>query len=78
MVRKVAGRYVGVGQGVENKRLAKSVKKTRPSVKKCLLHSLNRLKVSYTVPEIETLISRPRRLPCTTAYVGMLGEREAA
>lgn len=56
----------GVEQGVENKRLAKSVYKTRPSVKKYLLHSLGCPKVSYSIPEVETLISRPRRLPCTT------------
>ena len=49
----------GVGQGVENKRLAQSVENARPSVQNCLLHSLKRLKVSFTVAEVETLISRP-------------------
>ena len=50
----------GVGQNVEKKRLAKSVENARPSVQKCLLQPLKRLKESFTVAEVETLISRPR------------------
>ena len=40
---------MGLGEGAENGRLATSVYTTRPSVKKCRLHSLKRLNVSYTM-----------------------------
>ena len=44
--------------------------KTPQNTPKCLKYAFERLKVSCTVLKVETSISKPRRLPCTTPSVG--------
>ena len=66
----------GVGEGLENKRLADSMQDTTRAPKG--VYKPIRL-ASYTIPEVETCISMPRGLPCTTPSFfapGRLRKRE--
>ena len=62
----------GVAQSLENRRLAMSVQnipKVSKSVPYTPLHSLQCPTVFYKVPEVESSISRLKRLPCTTPLI---------
>ena len=62
----------GVAKALENRRLVKSVQNALLRDQTCLtrsLHTFKRLKGSETLLEVETSISRPRGLPCTTPAI---------